>query len=610
VTGTAALLQSLNGLAAASSLFLVAAGLSLIFGVTRVVNFAHGSLYMLGMYLAVSLSASLGFWTAVPLAAAAVGAFGILIEVALLRRIYRAPELFQLLATFALVLLIKDFALWAWGPEDILGPRAPGLRGAVDVAGGAFPQYDLFLIAIGPVVFVLLHLLLTRTRWGTLVRAATQDREMAAALGVNQRVLFTVVFAVGAALAGLGGALAIPREPASLEIDLGVVSDAFVVVVVGGLGSIPGAFLAALLIGVIKAFCFALGFSKLTLAVEFIVMAVVLVLRPWGLLGRPIAEPRGPGSMQTPFRVPSRGFLVVVCAAFGALALAPLVSQGYLLVLLTDLLVFALFATSLHFMMGPGGMASFGHAAFFGLGAYGAALLVLRVAFPMEVALLAGPLLALAGALLSGWFCVRLSGVYLAMLTLAFSQIAWSVAFQWDRVTGGSNGLIGAWPAEWLASKPAYFYLVLVLCGAAIALVWRTVFSPFGFALRASRDSPLRAEAVGIPVRDVQWAAFTIAGTLAGVAGALFAFSKGSISPEVLSVPRSVDALLMVLLGGVQTLTGPVWGASLFTWLEDSLAREIEYWRAAIGAVIVLLVLAFPQGVAGFAKEKLERLAR
>jgi len=607
VTGTAALLQFLNGLAAASSLFLVAAGLSLIFGVTRVVNFAHGSLYMLGMYLAVSLSGSVGFWAAVPIAAAAVGAFGVLIEVALLRRIYRAPELFQLLATFALVLLIKDFALWAWGPQDMLGPRAPGLRGAVEVAGGAFPQYDLFLIAIGPVVFALLYLLLTRTRWGTLVRAATQDREMAAALGVNQKVLFTVVFAVGDALAGLGGALAIPREPASLEIDLGVVSDAFVVVVVGGLGSIPGAFLAALLIGVIKAFCFALGFSKLTLAVEFVVMAVVLVLRPWGLLGRPIAEARGPGSMQTPFRVPSRRFLVMVCAAVAVLALAPLLSQDYLLVLLTDILVFALFASSLHFMMGPGGMASFGHAAFFGLGAYGAALLALRVAFPMEVALVAGPLLALAGALLSGWFCVRLSGVYLAMLTLAFSQIAWSVAFQWDRVTGGSNGMIGAWPAEWLASKPAYFYLVLVLCGAAIGLVWRAVYSPFGFALRASRDSPLRAEAVGIAVRDVQWAAFTIAGTLAGVAGALFAFSKGSISPEVLSVPRSVDALVMVLLGGVQTLTGPVWGAGLFTWLEDSLSREIEYWRAAIGAVIVLLVLAFPQGIAGFAKGRLAR---
>ena len=607
MSGSAILLQFLNGLAAASSLFLVAAGLSLIFGVTRIVNFAHGSLYMLGMYLAVWLSPRVGFWAAIPLAAAAVGAFGFVIEVILLRRIYKAPELFQLLATFALVLLIKDFALWAWGPEDVLGPRAPGLRGAVDIAGGAFPQYDLFLIALGPAVFVLLHLLLTRTRWGTLVRAATQDREMAAALGVNQRLLFTAVFALGAALAGLGGALAIPREPASLEIDLGVVSDAFVVVVVGGLGSIPGALLAALLIGVIKAFCFALGFSKLTLAVEFVVMAVVLVLRPWGLLGRPIAEARGPGSMQVPFGVPSRAFLILVAAAFGVLALAPLVSQGYLLVLLTDVLVFALFAASLHFMMGPGGMASFGHAAFFGLGAYGAALLVLRLAAPMEVALVAAPLLALAGALVSGWFCVRLSGVYLAMLTLAFSQIAWSVAFQWDAVTGGSNGLIGVWPAPWLASKPAYFYLALVLCGGAVALVWRTIFSPFGFALRAARDSPLRAEAVGIPVRAVQWAAFAIAGTLAGVAGALFAFSKGSISPEVLSVPRSVDALVMVLLGGVQTLTGPVWGAALFTWLEDSISREIEYWRAAIGAVIVLLVLAFPQGVAGFDKEKLAR---
>jgi branched-chain amino acid transport system permease protein len=605
VSGSAVLLQFLNGLAAASSLFLVAAGLSLIFGVTRIVNFAHGSLYMLGMYLAVWLSGKVGFWASIPLATGVVGAFGVLMEVILLRRIYKAPELFQLLATFALVLLIKDFALWAWGPEDLLGPRAPGLRGAVEIAGRAFPQYDVLLIVLGPAVFVSLHLLLTRTRWGTLVRAATQDREMAAALGVNQKALFTAVFVLGAALAGLGGALAIPREPASLEIDLGVVSDAFVVVVVGGLGSIPGAFLAALAIGEIKAFCIGLGYSKLTLAVEFIVMAVVLVLRPWGLLGRPVAEARGPGSMQIPFGLPSRAFVIGLVLIFGVLALAPLASQGYLLVLLMDILIFALFAASLHFMMGPGGMASFGHAGYFGLGAYGAALLVLRFALPMEAALVAAPLFALAGALVFGWFCVRLSGVYLAMLTLAFAQIAWSVAFQWDTVTGGSNGLIGVWPAAWLASKPAYYYLVLIVCGAAIALIWRMVFSPFGYALRAARDSPLRAEAVGIPVRAVQWAAFVVAGTLAGIAGALFAFAKGSISPEVLSVPRSVDGLVMVFLGGVQTLTGAVWGAALFTWLEDAVSREIEYWRAAIGAVILLLVLAFPQGVAGFIKERL-----
>src|SRR5205814_1893086 len=145
VSSSAVLLQFLNGLAGASSLFLVAAGLSLIFGVSRIVNFAHGSLYMLGMYVAVWLSARVGFWIAVPLAALAVAALGACIEMLLLRRIYRAPELLQLLATFALVLVIRDFALWAWGPADLLGPRAPGFAGAVEIAGRAFPQYDLLL---------------------------------------------------------------------------------------------------------------------------------------------------------------------------------------------------------------------------------------------------------------------------------------------------------------------------------------------------------------------------------------------------------------------------------------------------------------------------------
>ena len=602
MSAAAVLLQFLNGLAAASSLFLVAAGLSLIFGVSRIVNFAHGSLYMLGMYLAVWLSAKLGFWPSVPLAAAAVGVFGLLVEFLLLRRLYRAPELLQLLATFALVLVIKDFALWAWGAEDLLGPRAPGLKDAVEIAGRPFPKYDLFLIALGPAVFALLHFLLTRTRFGILVRAATEDREMTGALGVNQRWLFTAVFVLGAALAGLGGALAIPREPANLEIDLSVVSDAFVVVVVGGLGSLPGAFLAALLIGEIKAFCIGLGYSKITLVAEFIVMAVVLVLRPWGLLGRAGAEPRGAAAV--PFALESKKLLLAVVAG---LALVPAFSGGYALVLLTDVLVFALFAVSLHFLLGPGGMVSFGHAGYFGLGAYGAALLVLRAGMPMEAALLLAPLAAIAGAALFGWFCVRLSGIYLAMLTLAFAQIVWSVAFQWDTVTGGSNGLIGLWPASWLGSRTAYYLATLSLFSLAIAAVWRVIGSPFGHALRASRDSPLRASAIGIDVRAQQWTAFIIAGAFAGLAGSLYAFSKGSISPETLSVPRSVDGLVMVLLGGVQTVTGPVWGAALFTWLEDSVSRDVAYWRAAIGAVVLLLVLVFPIGIAGAARKWLSR---
>ena len=600
MSGSAVLLQFLNGLASASSLFLVAAGLSLIFGVTRIVNFAHGSLYMLGMYVAVWLSPKIGFWLAVPLAALAVALAGFLVEILLLRRIYKAPELLQLLATFALVLIIRDFALWMWGPEDQLGPRAPGLAGAIGIAGGMFPQYELFLILVGPLVFLLLQLLLTKTRWGVLIRAATQDREMAAALGVNQRWLFTGVFALGALLAGLGGALAIPREPASLEIDLALIADAFVVVVVGGLGSIPGALLAALLIGEVKAFCIALGYSKLTLAIEFVVMAVVLVLRPWGLLGRPHADSRGSVLAEPPLRFASPE-KAAVAAALALLVFLPAFAGQYTLILLTDILVFALFAVSLHFIMGPGGMTSFGHAAYFGIGAYAAGILVLRAGAPPELALLLAPLAAAGGALVFGWFCVRLSGVYMAMLTLAFAQIAWSVVFQWDRVTGGSNGLVGVWPPQWLAGKSAYYYLALLLCAAGILFLWRALRSPFGYALRAGRDSPLRAEAIGIDVRGRQWAAFTLAGAFAGLAGALFAFSKGSISPETLSVPRSVDGLAMVLLGGIQSFSGPVWGAALFTWLQDSVSREVDYWRAALGAVLLLLVLALPQGLAGLA---------
>src|SRR5262245_30031705 len=165
-------IQLANGLASASTLFLVAAGLSLIFGVTRIVNFAHGALYMLGIYAAYTFSAVFGFWAGVGAAALAVGALGAAAEILVLRRLYRAPGLFQLLATLALALVVKDFALWLWGAEDLLGPRAPGLGGAVDILGSRFPQYDLALIAIGPAVLGALWLLLNRTRWGALVRAA------------------------------------------------------------------------------------------------------------------------------------------------------------------------------------------------------------------------------------------------------------------------------------------------------------------------------------------------------------------------------------------------------------------------------------------------------
>jgi len=615
MTHSAILFQALNGLSAASGLFFVAAGLSLLFGVTRIVNIAHGSLYMLGTYIAYTfatrIGGGLGFWGGIVATAMIVGILGALIEVVILRPIYRAPELFQLLATFALVLVINDAALWLWGPEDLLGPRAPGLRGAVEILGRNLPSYDLFLIFLGPLTLAVLHVVLAHTRFGRLIRAATQDREMVGALGVNQALLFTAVFALGAFLAGMGGALQIAREPANLAMDLTVLGDAFVVVVVGGMGSITGAYLAAVIIAEVKALCIGIGlvdfglftvnFSKLTLVAEFLVMAVVLIARPYGLLGREQGAVRGVADAEDPLRPATPALKIAGLAVLAALICLPLIAQSspYALVLGIDVLIAVLFAASLHFIMGPGGMHSFGHAAYFGLGAYGAALLAKWLAAPMLVSLVAAPVVACLGALLFGWFAVRLSGVYLAMLTLAFAQIVWAAVFQWEGLTGGSNGVVGVWPTAPFDTRATYFLLTLGLAVAGVLLLRRFLFAPFGYAMRAGRDSPLRAEAIGIDVKRVHWLAFAIAGGICGIAGGIFAFAKGSISPETIHVGRSIDGLVMVLLGGIQNLTGPIVGASVFSLLQDTIMRQTEYWRALLGGIILLLVLAFPGGIVG-----------
>ncbi|MDY0273626.1 MAG: branched-chain amino acid ABC transporter permease, partial [Advenella sp.] len=204
------------------------------------------------------------------------------------------------------------------------------------------------------------------------------------------------------------------------------------------------------------------------------------------------------------------------------------------------------------------------------------------------------------GALVYGWFCVRLSGIYLAMLTLAFAQITWSVVFQWDSFTGGSNGLIGIWPPDWLNSPQAYYYFTLIIVAGSVLALRRLLFSPFGYAMRAGRDSVLRSDAIGINVKHTQWLAFVIAGLFAGLAGVLYVYSKGSVSPEELHISKSIDGLVMVLLGGVQSLLGPIVGAFSYTVLHDYVVGMTSYWKALFGLVILVLVLLFPQGIAGF----------
>ena len=603
--------QFLTGLSSASSLFLVASGLSIIFGVTRIVNFAHGSFYMLGAFMAYSFVGAfpegpLGFWGGILLAALAVGLIGVVMEVLVLRRIYQSPELFQLVATFGVVLLVKDVALWIWGPEDKLGPRAPGFDGAVEIFGSLVPEYDLVMIVLGFVILGGLWLLFNHTRWGALVRAATEDREMLGARGVNQALLFTSVVFLGSVLAGLGGALQLPRASVSHHMDLAIIATVFVVVVVGGMGSIVGAFLASVIISELNAFGI-LIFPQITLVLMFLVMVIVLVLRPWGILGKPESQTAGEAVQDESLSIiPNPRTRLAMLGVFLLLLVMPYLVQEFYLVLLTEVFVFALFATSLHFTMGNGGMVSFGHAAYFGLGAYGAAVLLIYGGTGMGLALLLAPFFACAGAALFGWFCVRLSGVYMAMLSLAFAQIVWSVVFQSTELTGGENGLVGIWPADWASDRSVFYYLTLVICTAGIVTLWRMLYSPFGYTLRAGRDSPLRIESIGIDHRVHKWLAFIIAGTFAGVAGAIYGFSKGIVTPTTVDIPRSIDVLMMVLIGGVQTLVGPLVGAFAFVVLEDRLL-VLEFWRAIFGLIIIGICLAMPKGIAGSLRALFQR---
>jgi branched-chain amino acid transport system permease protein len=598
-------LQSLAGLANAMFLFLVASGLSLIFGVSRIINFAHGSFYMLAAYLTHTLLAVLPaspwrFWLALLLAPVAVAVLGGLVEVGLLRRIYRAPELYQLLLTFGLVLIAGDAVRYLWGTENRSVPLPPGLAGSVSVLGQPFPAYYGLVVLLGPLVTAWLWWVLYRTRWGILLRAATADREMVAALGVDQRRLFTAVFVLGSWLAGLGGALAAPLVALTPGMDTAIIVEAFVVVVVGGMGSLGGSLLAAVLIGQLQSFGI-LVHERASLILVFLLMALVLVVRPWGLLGRPptggaaAAREGGAdvwrGSLRRPLGWGAAGVV--------GLALAASVLPAFSLLIGAEILAFVLFAASLHLLWGYGGMVSFGHAAYFGLGAYGVALGLVKAQLAMPVAFLLGPLVAAAAAAVFGLFCVRLTSIYFAMLTLAFAQIAYTVVFQWYGFTGGDNGLLGVWPPPWLAAPDRYYLFALGVAAAGVALLFWVTQSPLGLALRAIRENPRRAEAVGIDVRLHQWVAFVLAGLVAGLAGAVYVFQKGSAFPNYLSVERSIEPLVMILLGGVGSFLGPVLGATVFTLLDTVVTKYLHYWGAVLGVVLTGLVVLFPHGLLG-----------
>ena len=299
------------------------------------------------------------------------------------------------------------------------------------------------------------------------------------------------------------------------------------------------------------------------------------------------------------------GLLVLVAAFF-----VPAVGSRFYTFLANDIVIWALFATSLNLLVGVTGLVSFGHAAYFGIGAYTTGLLMKKLSVPFVLAFPAAGVLAGAFALLFGFFCVRLTRIYFAMLTLAFAQIVWAICFKWNEVTGGEQGMPEIpYPSfDWINGLPLvggwrtaeYFYfLTLVMVALSMWLLRRIVGSPFGRMLTTIRENAERAEFIGVNVRRYELAAFVLAGAFAGLAGGLFGIFNRGVFPDFAYWTKSSEVLIMTLLGGMGTFYGPAIGALVLILLNQQIVSYTEYWPFVLGVILVVLLFVFPGGLAG-----------
>jgi branched-chain amino acid transport system permease protein len=621
MSATDLFIQILSGLSRGMIIFIVASGLTLIFGVLRVPNMAHGSFFMIGAFAAYTIvrlvgEPTLGFLSALLIVRFFVAFIGLVIEILMIRRVYRRVHEYQLILTFGLSIALADLVKLIWGPQFLTVPRPTLLQGGVEFFGRSFPTYYLFLLVVGVCIAAAVFCFLTQTRIGKVVRAATIDRDMVNALGVNVSMVNTIVFVLGAWLAGLGGVLAAPIGSVSLGLDQSIILECFAVVIIAGVGSVPGAFIGALLIGIVHSVGILIA-PRMDTSFIFLVLCLILVFRPQGLMNRELHEQRDIGREARPvrktgasrregefFAVSSKlwvGLLIFFCF----LASLPfMVGESYLL-LTADFMVMALFAMSFNLLLGQGGMLAFGQGAFYGLGAYTVAMVQTHLGWSVPLGLLLSPVVAALGALLIGLFCVRLYGIYFAILTLAFSQLFHSLIFSWYSVTGGDNGLSIHLPRYFLNAHNVYYLAlsVLVVSVAILAMISR---SAFGLALGAIRENRIRAGFIGLNVPMYRLAAFVIAGSFAGMAGGLRAVLQQIAFPDLLNWTTSGDAVLMALAGGIHTFVGPIVGAAIFVFLNFALTIYTQYSLLVFGSIVVLVVIFLPGGVVGFIEKTVE----
>ena len=600
--------QVLNGLVYGVLLFLMAAGLSLIFGLMNVVSLAHGSFFMLGAFVGLSIANWTGsFWLAMLLAPWPIMLLGVAMELLFLRPLYRRGHMDQVLLTFGFTFVFLDLVQTLWGRVVLRLPAPEALQGTVQIGLGVFSAYRLFLIGFGFAIALVLWLVLERSRIGAMVRAGVDNAAMAAGLGANIPALFTGIFGFGVALAALGGIAAGPVLGLYPGMDTEILIPAFIVIVIGGMGSLRGAFAGSLLIGIVDTFGKAY-FQSIALFLIYLAMLVVLLLRPQGLFGIKYSDVAiAPATTATsmPATVRTRAAALI---ALVVLLLLPLVLSDYSRALVSEIFIFAILAMSLDLLLGFTGLMSLGHAAFFGLGAYAVAVLGAQLGLNAWLGLLAGVALAGAGAALIGFFCVRTGGIPFLMLTLAFSQLVFSVALKWRDVTGGSDGLAIAERPSFLGFDLSSSLAMYMMALAFFVLVYwglrRLLNAPLGHAFIGVRENETRMQAIGYPTRIYKLLSFTIAGAIAGLAGGLYAIFNGFISSDALYWTASGDILIMTMLGGAGTLIGPALGAAVFLLMKNVVSSYSEHWLAIIGTTFICCVMFFPGGLLGFLQRR------
>jgi branched-chain amino acid transport system permease protein len=278
---------------------------------------------------------------------------------------------------------------------------------------------------------------------------------------------------------------------------------------------------------------------------------------------------------------------------------APFAVSDFWVFVLIEIIVFALYAVTFNLLLGYGGMLAFGHAVFFGIGAYSLAIMMKKVGLGALAATVLSPLVAAAAGAAVAYFCVRLTGIYFGMLTFAFQMLVYTVVFKSYEWTGGDDGLSGLNPGGIAATPQGFYYVTLFVVALALWLLWRLVNSPFGLALRAQRSNDRKSLALGIDVPLHKWLTFVIAAFFAGLAGALFALANQSVFPGWLNWTASATPIVMTILGGMHSFMGPVIGAVIFVLLQTYLTGLTEYWALFLGAAIILLVMLMPNGVTG-----------